>query len=389
VIPPATLYLSTPDDARAALLSVAGRPVAFRALVSALRAGAREVRLPAVFRGTALERAVAASPRARAATVWLDGDHLPSEPTLLMPAAALTAVPALARMLAAVPVTVLAESSAGDAPVMLVDGDRAHALGKELGAGMPVGEALQRGRKRGDVRVLDGRAWYVRVASVRTAAEAERHLYGALGSPIDTPLDVLLHRRLSRHISRLAVRLSITPNQITAASLIVGLASARCFWHADATAAAAGLVLYTTAVVLDHADGEVARLTLAESAAGEWLDVGADTVVHTSLVIAMGVSAGVATASGPALGLVAGAGVIASAAVAKIWPPKGDTDAVGTVLDRLSTRDGFYAMLLLFIAALAAYPPALLPLMIVVAAGSHAYWLARLTYVIARRGVRL
>jgi phosphatidylglycerophosphate synthase len=385
VIPPATLYLSTPDDARAALLSVAGRPVAFRALVSAIRAGACQVRLPAVFRGTALERAVAASPRARAATVWLDGNDAAAEPTLLMPAAGLTAVPALARMLGALPVTVLAESSAGDAPVMLVDAILARALGKELGAGTPIGEALQRAHRSAGVGVLDGGGWYVRVGGVRAAAEAERHLYDALGSPIDTRLDVALHRRLSRHISRLAVRLGITPNQITVASLAVGLAAARCFWHADAPAAAAGLVLYTTAVVLDHADGEVARLTLAESAAGEWLDVGADTVVHTSLVIAMGVSAGVATSTGPALGLVAGAGVIASAAVAKIWPPAGPTDAVGTALDALSSRDGFYAMLLLFIAALAVYPPALLPLMIVVAAGSHAYWLARLAYVIARR----
>jgi phosphatidylglycerophosphate synthase len=385
VIPPATLYLSTSDDARAALLSVAGRPVAFRAIVSALRAGAPQVRIPAVFRGTALERAVVASPRARAASVWFDGQEVVATPTLLVPAAALTDAAALAGMLAATPVAVLAESGGGDAPILMADAILAGSLGKELAAGTPVGEALQRARKSDDVRVLDGRTWYVRVDGAPAASEAERHLYAALGSPIDTRLDVALHRRLSRPISRLAVRLGITPNVITFSSLTVGLTAARCFWHADAPAAAAGLVLYTTAVVLDHADGEVARLTLAESAAGEWLDVGADTVVHTSLVIAMGVSAGIATSMGPPLGAVAGMGVIASAAVAKIWPPAGDTDAVGTVLDALSSRDGFYAMLLLFIAALALYPAALLPLMIVVAAGSHAYWLARLAYVIARR----
>lgn len=385
MIPPATLYLSTPDDARAALLAVAGRPVAFRALVAAIRAGAPRVRVPSVFLGTALEAAVAGSPRARAAAEWLDGRDLGVEPTLLVPAAALTAAPSLACMLGGVAVTVLAESSTGDAPVILVDGDLAHALGKELAAGRPIGEALKRARKGEHVRVCDGAGWYVRVGDARAAAEAERHLYDALGSPIDTWLDIALHRRLSRPLSRLAVRLGITPNSITIASLAVGVAAAWCFWRAAAADAAVGLVLYTTAVVLDHADGEVARLTLAESAAGEWLDVGADTVVHTSLVIAMGVSAAVATSMGPALGVVAGAGVIASAAVAKVWPPAGDTDAVGSVLDALSSRDGFYAMLLLFIAALAAYPAALLPLMIVVAAGSHAYWLARLVYVIARR----
>ena len=383
--PPATLYLSTSDDARAALLSVAGRPVAFRALVAAIRAGAPRVRVPSVFRGTALEQAVAASPRARAASVWLDGADVAAEPTLLVPAAALAAVPSLTRMLAAVPMAVLRESSAGDAPVVLIDAVRAQALGKELGTGEPISEALQRARKSGEVRIVDGGGWYVRVGGAHAAAKAERCLYEELGSPIDTRLDVALHRPLSRHISRLAVRFGITPNQITLASLAVGLAAARCFWHADAPAAAAGLVLYATAVVLDHADGEVARLTLAESAAGEWLDVGADTAVHTSLVVAMGVSAGVATSTGPALGVVAGVGVIASAAVAKIWPPAGETDAVGSILDALSTRDGFYAMLLLFIAALAVHPAALLPLMIVVAAGSHAYWLARLAYVIAHR----
>jgi phosphatidylglycerophosphate synthase len=386
VIPPATLYLSTADDARAALLPVAGRPVAFRALVAALRAGAPRVRVPSVFLGTPLEAAVAGSPRARAAAEWLDGRDVAGGPTLLVPAAAVMAASSLARMLGAVAVTtVLAESSSGDAPVIFADLRLAHALGKDLAAGRPIGDALKQARTGPGVRVVDGGGWYVRVESARAAAEAEDHLYHALGSPIDTRLDVVLHRRLSRHISRLAVRIGITPNSITVASLAVGVGAAWCFGRADAAAAAAGLVLYTTAVVLDHADGEVARLTLAESAAGEWLDVGADTVVHTSLVIAMGVSAAAATSVGPALGVVAGAGVIASAAVAKIWPPAGDTDAVGTVLDALSSRDGFYAMLLLFIAALALYPPALLPLMILVAAGSHAYWLARLVYVIGWR----
>ncbi|MEX2147722.1 MAG: CDP-alcohol phosphatidyltransferase family protein [Candidatus Rokuibacteriota bacterium] len=385
MIPPATLYLSTSDDADAALLSVAGRPVAFRALAAALHAGAPRVRLPAVFRGTALEHAVAASPRARAATVWLEADPGPAEPTLLVPAAALTAAPALARMLSAEAVTWLAQSSAGDAPVVLIDAVLARALGRELGAGTPLGEALARARKSGEARLLDGGGWYVRVVGARAAAEAERRLYEGLGSPIDTWLDVALHRRLSRHVSRHAVRWGVTPNQITLASLVVGLAAARCFWHADVPTAAAGLALYTTAVVLDHADGEVARLTLGESATGEWLDVTADTVVHASLVVAMGVSAGEATTTGPVLGMAAGAGIIASAAVAKLWPPAGDTSAVGSALDALSSRNGFYAMLLLFIAALAVYPPALLPLMLVVAAGSHAYWLSRLAYALARR----
>ena len=52
-----------------------------------------------------------------------------------------------------------------------------------------------------------------------------------------------------------------------------------------------GLLVYILAVVLDHADGEVARLTLTESAFGEWLDAVVDTVVHTTLALTLGVAA--------------------------------------------------------------------------------------------------
>ena len=54
---------------------------------------------------------------------------------------------------------------------------------------------------------------------------------------------------------------------------------------------------------------------------------------------------------------------------------------VGGVLNALGSRDGFYAMLALFILLALSFAPTLLPvLMLVVAAGSHAYWLARLAY---------
>ena len=110
MIAQAALYLPASDDIRAALLAVAGRPVAYRVVVSAIRAGARRVALPAVFRGTALETAVAASPTARGAVVWLDEQPLAHEPTLLLPATALTPASALGRLLQAGPPAVLAES---------------------------------------------------------------------------------------------------------------------------------------------------------------------------------------------------------------------------------------------------------------------------------------
>ena len=50
VIRQAALYLATDDDVRAAGLPVAGRPVAFRSILAAIRAGAERVAVPAALR---------------------------------------------------------------------------------------------------------------------------------------------------------------------------------------------------------------------------------------------------------------------------------------------------------------------------------------------------
>ena len=50
----------------------------------------------------------------------------------------------------------------------------------------------------------------------------------------------------------------------------------------------------------------------------------------------------------------------------------------------VGSRDGFYAMLLLFIILRVVAPSWLPGLMIVVAVGSHAYWLARLVLLVRR-----
>src|SRR5207248_3205545 len=81
---------------------------------------------------------------------------------------------------------------------------------------------------------------------------------------------------------------------------------------------------------------------------GEWLDVIADSLVHTLIVLAMGVSAQSAAGAGLCLGVLAAVGILGSAAVAKWWPDTGAAGAGGALVD-LGSRDGFYVMLLLFI----------------------------------------
>jgi phosphatidylglycerophosphate synthase len=385
VIPQAALYLAAADDLRAALLPVAGRPVAFRTLVTIVRAGARRVGVPAVFRGTEVERAIAASPRARAAAVWLDDGRLEPTATLLMAATTLAPATALTAVLAASPPAVLAASLDDGAPTVAADAATTATLTAALRNATPLGEELAHALKSREATPVAPEAWHARVRDGRSARAAEDRLFGGLGSDIDTRLDRALHRRLSRHVTRAAIALGISPNQISVASLLVGLLAVWCVWNAGAGGALAGLIVYVAAVVLDHADGEVARLTLAESRLGEWLDIAVDTIVHAALVIAMGVTAQSVAGGGAVLGLVGALGIVASAAVAKLWPVARGTGRVGAVLQDLGSRDGFYAMLVLFIAARALVPPTLPWLMVIVALGAHTYWLARL---VLRRGPR-
>jgi phosphatidylglycerophosphate synthase len=381
----AALYLASADDVHAARFRVAGRPVAFRVLVAAVRAGVRRVGVPAALRTSDFEAALATSPRARAAVAWLDtAEALTDEPTLLLPAAALVPSRDLARLREAKPGAALSESLAADAPVIGADAALLEQVHEPLVAGAPLGDTLVQMLKQREVESVGGDGWYVRVTGPRSAAEAERRLYGDLGSPIDTRLDIVLHRRLSRPLSRSAVALGISPNAITIASGIVGLMAAGVVAVGAPAALIGGLLLYVLAVVLDHADGEVARLTLTESVLGEWLDVVADTVVHTTLMLALGVAASRLAGASHLIGVVAAVGIGVSAIIGKLCPPA-PAAAPRHLLDRLTSRDGFYIMLSLFV-VLGLSRPTLLPgFIVVVAVSSHAYWVARAIVLIVGR----
>ena len=378
----AALYLATADDLAAARVPVVGRPVAFRVIVAAVRAGARRVGVPAALRTPELVAALDSSPSARAALVWLDSPGaLEFEPTLLVPVAALAPPSVLQAMLQAPPGRVLADSRRTGAPLLTVEAAQIDALAATLAAGIPVGDELA---KR-ELTPLPSCGWFVRVTGPETAAAAENRLWRELGSPIDTRFDRVVHRRLSRWVTRAAVALGVGPNAITAASGLVGLAAAAAFARGDAPSLIGGLALYLVAVVLDHTDGEVARLSLTESAVGEWLDIVVDTVVHTALVLALGLAATRVTGAGLGAGVVAALGVVASAMVGKVWPPAPSSAGRRRGLDALTSRDGFYAMLVLFIALRIGWENQLPALMAVVAAGTHAYWVARLTLLGGRR----
>ncbi|HEX7127935.1 MAG TPA: CDP-alcohol phosphatidyltransferase family protein [Thermodesulfobacteriota bacterium] len=380
----AVLYAPTAEDAAGAGLAVAGRPVAFHAIAAAARAGAAAIGVPTVLRTPALERAVAASPAARARVVWLaSAADLDEGPTLLLPVSLVCPAVSLVPLVAGAPLARGFACRDLDAPLVVADAVCVAALADRLAAGAPAGDALARALAGRDVRTVAVAPCGIRVRSAGDAARAESAVYAALGSAIDSPIDVAFHRRLTRPVTRLAVALGIGPTPISLASLALGLAAVGAVWAGRPSGAAAGLALYAAAAVADHADGEVARLTLTQSRFGEWLDVGIDTVIHALMVAAMGAVAGRTAGAGAWLGVVAATGVVASALLTKLWPVRGTESPSGPVarlLRALGARDGFYALLVAFVALLVLAPGALPALMVVVTLGAHAYWVVRLAH---------
>lgn len=97
-----------------------------------------------------------------------------------------------------------------------------------------------------------------------------------------------LVRHLSARLTPVLVRLPVTANQITFASLLFGLGSGWCMALATWTAAVVGGVLLVMCYVLDNCDGEIARLKNQSSEFGRRFDNFVDWAVHTAFFAALG-----------------------------------------------------------------------------------------------------
>ena len=83
-------------------------------------------------------------------------------------------------------------------------------------------------------------------------------------------------------------RTNISPNQISAASFLIGCLAAACFFFGTYPALAGGAVLYHLSFVLDCMDGKVARLKGTGSIFGVWLDYSLDRYRVLVCSIALG-----------------------------------------------------------------------------------------------------
>jgi phosphatidylglycerophosphate synthase len=171
------------------------------------------------------------------------------------------------------------------------------------------------------------------------------------------------------------------------ASLAIGSAAIWCFWRATPLSALWGVILYAMATIVDHADGEIARLTFQESTFGTHLDWAIDTIIHSGLVLGMAVTAGGQLMQ--LVGLFGALGVTLSALFARLLPLEIAAGAdPGMVLKVLGSRDLFYVLLLSFVAFRWLVPSLLPPLAVVVTVGSQAYWIACLARIRQSRSGR-
>jgi hypothetical protein len=129
---------------------------------------------------------------------------------------------------------------------------------------------------------------------VRTRGEAyvsKRALIRACRKPmeIDGVVCTLLGRPLSGWISHVLLELPITPNDVTAASLVLGLAAGAVAAVGSYGASVVGAAVLFLSWVLDNCDGEIARVKHQGSTWGAWFDIYADFATNLAFVAGMAI----------------------------------------------------------------------------------------------------
>jgi phosphatidylglycerophosphate synthase len=208
--------------------------------------------------------------------------------------------------------------------------------------------------------------------AARPAARLESALLDHLARQTatgDSYLATLIDRRLSRPVTRVLLRVPVTPSQITALSVLVGLVGAAGLATVSYAGRLLGVLGLIASIVLDCVDGEVARARFEQSAAGARLDVIGDYVVHLAVFVALGLGlarqglplAGLGTMVMLIAGVVAAMGLMHILFVRPALTRGGDLHWAGdgeglkgtplaTFCERLASRDYTYLLLILALA---------------------------------------
>lgn len=127
-------------------------------------------------------------------------------------------------------------------------------------------------------------------------------------------------RRVSIYVTRFFLRLGTSPDQLTAAMMVTGVAAGPVLLLPGVAGAALSLVLVQLYLLLDCSDGEVARWTRRTSVQGVYLDRVGHYLAEASLMVGVGFRAAQGSPGGFAV-----LGCLAALAVVLV---KAETDLV-------------------------------------------------------------
>lgn len=146
----------------------------------------------------------------------------------------------------------------------------------------------ERGLRR---HVVERAVWHV-AREPGDVARARDVLLQALRKPLGRQADGVvayyINRAISIPISAAIVNSSITPNIVTFVALLVGLAGAAMAADGSWPWMVMGGLALQLSSVLDGVDGEIARLRLTTSHAGEWFDTVCDDVINIGFMLGLG-----------------------------------------------------------------------------------------------------
>lgn len=132
----------------------------------------------------------------------------------------------------------------------------------------------------------------VTVADAASRRAAEKELLRGLGKSFQGITDALVNHHFSRPITDVLSHTRVTPNQVTAVSIALGLVGAALLLDRSYLCVALGGVAIEVQSILDSCDGELARLRFQYSRFGQWLDNIGDDVVDNAFLACAGLAAG-------------------------------------------------------------------------------------------------
>lgn len=106
---------------------------------------------------------------------------------------------------------------------------------------------------------------------------------------VEEVFDLYFYRPLAFLLVKAIYQTNITPNQLTVASMFVGVLGGLCYSFGHPSAIAAGAILYGLSIVIDCSDGQLARLKKNGTRLGRILDGLIDYVVMIAIYAGIGI----------------------------------------------------------------------------------------------------